>query len=111
MEVLGGAAVSYERGTPVGPMLPGVGLLFDRVRGLQGYLAHEKPPTPQDHHRALGVGLLLGFKGERFRMSAVPLYRGCGKAAFTTYRVTSLTRKRTPLGPYRRPMPRVLGGS
>jgi len=27
------------------------------------------------------------------------------------YRVTSLTRKRTPLGPYRRPLPRVLGGS
>ena len=24
---------------------------------------------------------------------------------------TSLTRKRTPLGPYRRPMPRILGGS
>ena len=28
-----------------------------------------------------------------------------------TQRGTSLTRKRTPLGPYRRPMPRVLGGS
>jgi len=27
------------------------------------------------------------------------------------YRGTSLTRKRTPLGPYRRPEPRVLGGS
>ena len=27
------------------------------------------------------------------------------------YRATSLTRKRTPLGPYRGPMPRVLGGS
>ena len=26
------------------------------------------------------------------------------------YRGTSLTRKCTPLGPYRRPMPRVLGG-
>ena len=26
------------------------------------------------------------------------------------YKGTSLTRKRTPLGPYRRPMPRVLGG-
>ena len=28
-----------------------------------------------------------------------------------SYRGTSLTRKRTPLGLYRRPMPRVLGGS
>ena len=27
------------------------------------------------------------------------------------YRGTSLTRKRNPLGPYRRPVPRVLGGS
>jgi len=27
------------------------------------------------------------------------------------YRGTSLTRKRTPLGPYRRHVPRVLGGS
>ena len=27
------------------------------------------------------------------------------------YRGTSLIRKRTPLGPYLRPMPRVLGGS
>ena len=27
------------------------------------------------------------------------------------YRSTSLKRTRTPLGPYRRPMPRVLGGS
>ena len=27
------------------------------------------------------------------------------------YMGTSLTRKRTPLGPYRRPVPRVLGGS
>ena len=31
--------------------------------------------------------------------------------ALSKYRVTSLTRKRTPLGPYRRPVPRVLGGS
>ena len=27
------------------------------------------------------------------------------------YRGTSLIRKRTPIGPYHRPMPRVLGGS
>ena len=27
------------------------------------------------------------------------------------YRVTSFTKERTSLGPYRRPMPRVLGGS
>ena len=29
---------------------------------------------------------------------------------YTAYRAASLTRKRAPLGPYRRPMPSVLGG-
>ena len=33
------------------------------------------------------------------------------QAASLMYRGTSLTRKRTPLGPYSRTMPRVLGGS
>ena len=32
-------------------------------------------------------------------------------SALPSYRGTSLTRKRTFIGPYRRPMPRVLGGS
>jgi len=35
----------------------------------------------------------------------------CKPAQPTQYRGTSLTRKGTPLGPYRRPKPRVLGGS
>ena len=44
------------------------------------------------------------------------LARGLSLAAFSlpgecAYRGTSLTRKRTPLGHYRRPMPGVLGGS
>ena len=30
---------------------------------------------------------------------------------FFLYRGTSLTRKRSTLGPYRKPMPRVLGGA
>ena len=61
-------------------------------------------------------------------MSEVPLYRvvrhrDCPMtmphtarrmgidASPVAYRGTSLTRKRTPLGPYHRPMSRVLGGS
>ena len=51
-------------------------------------------------------------------MSEVPLQRAEAAIAWHAndafskpYRGTSLTRKRTPLGPYRRPMPRVLGGS
>ena len=50
-------------------------------------------------------------------MSEVPLQcDGCAKTEprlgpHNLYTGTSLTRKRTPLGPYRRPMPRVLEGS
>jgi len=56
-------------------------------------------------------------------MSEVPLYAGAYNllgvkyAPLATegiaipYRGTSLIRKRTPLGPYHRPMPRVLGWS
>ena len=36
-----------------------------------------------------------------------PVHRGTEPP----YRGTSLARRRTPLGPYRRPMPRVLGGT
>ena len=34
-----------------------------------------------------------------------------GGEQYFNYRGTSLIRKRYPIGPYRRPMPRVLGGS
>ena len=34
----------------------------------------------------------------------------CAWQVSEQHRGTSLARKRTPLGPYRRPMPRVLGG-
>ena len=37
--------------------------------------------------------------------------RGVPAAPPGAYRGTSLSRKRTTLGPYRRPLPRVLGGS
>ena len=51
-------------------------------------------------------------------MSEVPLYlalhaagdQGIFQSLKVHYRGTQLTRKRTPLGPYRRPMPRVIGG-
>ena len=36
--------------------------------------------------------------------------RRCPRPPSLSHRGTSLTRKRTTLGPYRRPMPRVLGG-
>ena len=37
---LGGGALSYERGTPVGPLREQLGVLW----GLQGYLAYKKQP-------------------------------------------------------------------
>ena len=49
---------------------------------LQGYLAHKKPPSPQDFHRALGIGLLQGPSGRRFLVSEVPLY-GCPTACIS----------------------------
>ena len=42
---------------------------------LQGYLAHKKTPTPQDHQRTLGIALLQGPRGVRLIMSEVPLCR------------------------------------
>ena len=39
----------------------------------QGYLAQKKRPTPQDHHRALGIGVLQGPGGWRFLLSEVHL--------------------------------------
>ena len=44
------------------------------------------------------------------RMQDIQLTRGFLQH-LSTYRGTSFIRKRTPLGPYRRPMTRVLGGS
>ena len=35
---------------------------------VQGHLAHKKLPPPQDYHRALGIALLQGPKGRRFRL-------------------------------------------
>ena len=48
----------------------------------------------------------LGNSGETCLMNSV-----ISKQRPCLYRGTSLTRKRTPLRPYRRPMPRVQGGS
>jgi len=55
------------------------------------------------------VGAVLPHAAERHRVPQVPSWR-IRPAAGHIYMDASLTRKRTPLGPYRRPMPRVLGG-
>ena len=43
------------------------------IRALQGYLNHNKTPTPLGLHRALGIVLLQGIRGMRFLVSEVPL--------------------------------------
>ena len=56
--------------------------------------------TNKDTHRHL-----------KFKARTLSRYSSLRLKHSQAYRGTSLTRKRTPLGPYRRPMPRVLGGS
>jgi len=40
---------------------------------VQGHLADQKYPPPEDHHRALGIVLLQGPQRVGFLMSEVPL--------------------------------------
>ena len=74
------------------------------------YNAHP-PRTPLGPYtwaygRVLGVCVFVRVRYLK-RIKVV----GCrGLVDFYTYRGTSLMRKRTPLGPYCRSMPRVLGG-
>ena len=42
---------------------------------MQGYLAHKKHQTPQDHYRSLGISLRQGPTGWVFVISEVSLYR------------------------------------
>ena len=64
------------------------------VSRLKGFVAHKniKPPSAKSH---FGV-----FPGRESTLNVDVQYRG-----------TSLVKKTTPLGPYRRPTPRALGGS
>jgi hypothetical protein len=49
-----------------------------------GYLAHKELPPPQDHRRAIGIGLLHGPRRRRFLMSEVPLYPLNGEGSYST---------------------------
>ena len=56
----------------------GVGIVSPERDGrrddIQGYLAHQKLQPPQDHHRALGIGLLQGPRRKQFFMREEPAY-------------------------------------
>ena len=55
--------------TPVGRSADQIGTRSLMGYTVLGYLAHKKAPPPQDQHRALGIDLLEGPRGERFLMS------------------------------------------
>ena len=90
------------------------------------YRAHKKvhPPTNLQYDYAKGHAVVLGggrsheqgSVGTQARTSpprndAGAIEEGRYKATWESEYNTSLTRKRNPLGPYRRRMPRVFGGS
>jgi len=81
------------------------GLAFS-VRGL-GY------EVQGSGFRVQGSGFRVQRRGKAvgFREGIFPRNPRCGSVTVRGYRGISLIRKRTPLGPYRGPMPRVLGGS
>ena len=73
-----------------------------KVKGLQGYLTYKKTV-----YRSTSLA--------RKQCAGEPYLQENSRQGYLTYkkmdhRGTSLTRKRTLLGPYRRPVPRVLGG-
>ena len=66
-----------------------------------GTLRIRNSPPPQDHHRALGIALLLGPRSALVLMSEVPMYR------VGAYPLEAAAYWWGPRGPYGR----VLGGS
>ena len=77
-----------------------------------------KPSNPSHKPETLHLGkdeIDLEVFLESHRRVSVAHFLGRLRSLFSawtlTCRGTSLTRERTPLGPYRSPMPRVLGGS
>jgi hypothetical protein len=95
MAVLGGLALSYERGSSVDPT---GGPPRDPIAPFHIFRSELLDWAPTSKAKATH-----GFTGNIHIMYNPPRLR--------SYRDTSLTRNRTTLGPCRRPMPRVLGGS
>ena len=66
-------------------------------------------PSPSPSLSPPAVGALAPHPPEGLRAQGAPENPGA-RTLFSPYRGTSLMRQRTSLGPYRRPMPRVMGG-
>ena len=112
MVVLGGWAFSYERGAPgvYGPEGPtpaagGSEALVVRVffsQAMRLCWFKTRPCSSHVGHAAPDDTLTLLGEGPDAALE---------KEASMWYRGTSLIRSQPPIGPYRRPIPRVLGGS
>ena len=116
-----GVGVSYERGTPVfeAPLAPST------YRTPISSFRHVTSPPCSRFFGAATLTLMYLHMHTFTTIPASPLYtslnplsnhqhtacRASLPSLLLRHRGTSLKRKRTPLGPYRRPMPRVLGGS
>jgi len=135
MVVLGGGVVSYERGTPVhvGSYVlvdsvddvddaPGEGgrlavLVCDspKLDALHAHILHLRPSSllgpVVPSFRALSGRLKFTVCRHMVNKDSLFLRIRTLNRERAVYRGTSLTKKRTPLGPYRRSMPGVLGGS
>ena len=105
--------------TPPSPATPS-------FRAVRGYLAHKKqrPRRALQYDSAYGPMVVLGdravfykrgtpvvpnLRRRKTRTQGYPAHTKTSSRRTLQYRGTSLIRKRTPLGPYSRPMPRVLG--
>ena len=81
MVVLGGAAVSFERGNPVRSEFfwrLGPDLTRPSREGIQGYLAHKKPPPPRTLHQGSAYGPMVVLGGGAFSHErGTPVHGGC----------------------------------
>ena len=117
MVVLGEGGLSYERDTPVDSLKPlnvaSVGAFRAQIPMLSRNCQFPRREGGLARYR--GTSLRRNVQPPRNPMRAkVPLYHHqCARRErdLSHYRGTSLVRKRTPLGPYRRPLPRFIGGS
>ena len=80
---------------------------------LQGYLAHKKTPTPL-RRRVLGEGggpRLQGYLAQKKTPTPLGTPQDLPPRSVRVYRGTSPIRTPPRPAPYRRPMPRFIGGS
>ena len=77
----------------------------------EGQGSHAVPAPPPCLDNSLVVLFVFTPKVDKSRGRGAATSKRCHASSAATYRGASLTRNHRPVGLYRRPMPRVLGGS